>query len=84
MGSKNKLKRFKENDTFGIVFQPTREKVVSNLFPLRGKWNQDYFKNNNPIVLELGCVIGIFINSDISIIIFSENSFANSKNVIKF
>jgi tRNA (guanine-N7-)-methyltransferase len=55
VGSKNKLKRFKENDTFGIVFQPTREEVVSNLFPLRGKWNQDYFKNNNPIVLELGC-----------------------------
>ena len=55
MGSKNKLKRFKENDTFGNVFQPTREEVVSGQFPLRGKWNQDYFKNINPIVLELGC-----------------------------
>ena len=55
MGSKNKLKRFKENDTFGNVFQPTREEVVSGQFPLRGKWNQDYFKNSNPIVLELGC-----------------------------
>ena len=55
VGSKNKLKRFKENDTFGNVFQPTREEVVSGQFPLRGKWNQDYFKNNNPIVLELGC-----------------------------
>ena len=55
MGSKNKLKRFKENDTFGNVFQPTREEVISDLFPLKGKWNQDYFKNNYPIVLELGC-----------------------------
>ena len=55
MGSKNKLKRFKENDTFGNVFQPTREEVVTNQFSLKGKWNQDYFKNNNPIVLELGC-----------------------------
>jgi tRNA (guanine-N7-)-methyltransferase len=55
VGSKNKLKRFKENDTFGNVFQPTREEVVSGQFPLRGKWNQDYFKNINPIVLELGC-----------------------------
>ena len=55
MGSKNKLKRFKENDTFGNVFQPTREEVVSGQFPLKGKWNQDYFKNSNPIVLELGC-----------------------------
>jgi len=55
VGSKNKLKRFKENDTFGNVFQPTREEVVTDQFPLIGKWNQDYFKNNNPIVLELGC-----------------------------
>ena len=55
MGSKNKLKRFKENDTFDNVFQPTREEVVTDQFSLKGKWNQDYFKNNNPIVLELGC-----------------------------
>lgn len=55
MGSKNKLKRFKENETFQNVFQPTREEVVSNQFPLKGKWNSDFFKNDNPIVLELGC-----------------------------
>lgn len=55
MGSKNKLKRFGENETFGNVFQPTREEVVSNSFALKGKWNQDFFKNSNPIVLELGC-----------------------------
>lgn len=55
MGSKNKLKRFKENDTFSNVFQPTREEVVTDQFSLKGKWNQDYFKKNNPIVLELGC-----------------------------
>jgi len=55
VGSKNKLKRFGENETFLNVFQPTREEVVSNLFALKGKWNQDFFKNNNPIVLELGC-----------------------------
>jgi tRNA (guanine-N7-)-methyltransferase len=55
VGSKNKLKRFKENDTFSNVFQPTREEVVTDQFSLKGKWNQDYFKKNNPIVLELGC-----------------------------
>ncbi|WP_309609841.1 tRNA (guanosine(46)-N7)-methyltransferase TrmB [Flavobacterium sp.] len=55
MGSKNKLKRFGENETFVNVFQPTREEVVSNSFPLKGKWNQDFFKNDHPIVLELGC-----------------------------
>ena len=55
MGSKNKLKRFKENETFTNVFQPTREEVVGDQFPLRGKWSSDFFKNDNPIVLELGC-----------------------------
>lgn len=53
MGSKNKLKRFKENETFANVIQPTREEVVGN-FSLKGKWNT-FFKNDNPIVLELGC-----------------------------
>jgi tRNA (guanine-N7-)-methyltransferase len=55
VGSKNKLKRFKENETFINVFQPTREEVVSNSFHLKGKWNSDFFKNNHPIILELGC-----------------------------
>lgn len=55
MGSKNKLKRFEENETFVNVFQPTREEVVSDSFALKGKWNSDFFKNDNPIVLELGC-----------------------------
>ncbi|CAZ95349.1 tRNA (guanosine(46)-N7)-methyltransferase TrmB [Zobellia galactanivorans] len=53
MGSKNKLKRFKENETFPNVIQPSREAVKQG-FGLRGKWN-DFFKNDNPIVLELGC-----------------------------
>jgi len=55
VGSKNKLKRFKENQTFSNVIQPTREEVVSGDFSLKGKWNQEVFKNNNPVVLELGC-----------------------------
>lgn len=53
MGSKNKLKRFKEIETFHNVFQPNREDV-KNGFYLRGKW-EDHFENDNPIVLELGC-----------------------------
>lgn len=55
MGSKNKLKRFEENDTFENVFQPTREEVVGELFALKGKWNSDFFKNDHPIIVELGC-----------------------------
>ncbi|MFT5249928.1 MAG: tRNA (guanine-N7-)-methyltransferase [bacterium] len=55
MGSKNKLKRFKENETFSNVIQPTREEVLNNTLELKGNWNRDFFKNENPIVLELGC-----------------------------
>ena len=53
MGSKNKLKRFRENETFSNVIQPTRLEV-ENGFSLKGKWHS-HFKNNNPIILELGC-----------------------------
>ena len=55
MGSKNKLKRFKENETFSNLFQPSREELLAGQFPLKGQWNQAYFKNDQPIVLELGC-----------------------------
>ena len=53
MGSKNKLKRFKENETFKNVIQPTREEVVTD-FSQKGNWHS-FFENNNPIVVELGC-----------------------------
>ena len=53
MGSKNKLKRFEENKTFGNVLQPTREELLTS-FNLKGNWHS-LFKNNNPVVLELGC-----------------------------
>ena len=55
MGSKNKLKRFKENETFSNVIQPTREEIFNNTHKLKGNWRKDFFKNDNPIVLELGC-----------------------------
>jgi tRNA (guanine-N7-)-methyltransferase len=53
VGSKNKLKRFQENETFSNVIQPSREEITSG-FVLKGKW-QTHFKNDNPLVLELGC-----------------------------
>lgn len=55
MGSKNKLKRFKENETFSNVIQPTREMLTEADFRYKGKWNADFFKNDQPIILELGC-----------------------------
>ena len=53
MGSKKKLKRFAENETFSNVIQPTREAILKG-FEFKGAWNS-FFKNDNPIVLELGC-----------------------------
>ena len=53
MGSKNKLKRFQENETFPNVIQPTREEVIHN-FSYKGKWHS-FFKNDNPVIVELGC-----------------------------
>ena len=55
MGSKNKLKRFKENETFKNVFQPSRADLVEREYSLKGNWRQQFFKNENPLVLELGC-----------------------------
>ena len=55
MGSKNKLRRFKENETFANVIQPSREEVFNDSLKLKGNWRKDFFKNDNPLVLELGC-----------------------------
>ena len=52
--TKRKLQRFAENDTFPNVIQP---KII---YPpvdheLKGKWNEQFFRNDHRIVLELGC-----------------------------
>lgn len=54
MGSKNKLKRFNENETFDNVLQPDRDDVQKGLIDLKGNWHS-FFKNDHPIILELGC-----------------------------
>lgn len=53
MGSKDKLKRFRENETFTHVIQPSREELFSH-FSYKGSWH-NFFGNANPIVVELGC-----------------------------
>lgn len=50
---KNKAARFRENKILPNVIQPTREEAIDN-FEHKGKWNE-FFGNDNPIVLELGC-----------------------------
>lgn len=52
---KNKLKKFAEMETFDNVFQYPFAVVERDGFPLKGRWKSDFFKNDNPIVLELGC-----------------------------
>ncbi|HBX51011.1 MAG: tRNA (guanosine(46)-N7)-methyltransferase TrmB [Bacteroidetes bacterium RIFOXYA12_FULL_35_11] len=53
--AKNKLQRFSEMETFSCVFQPDLNTALTDSFLLKGKWNELFFKNTNPIVLELGC-----------------------------
>ena len=48
---KDKLRRFEAIKSFDNVFEPVREQD----FEHSGKWNENIFKNQNPIVLELGC-----------------------------
>jgi tRNA (guanine-N7-)-methyltransferase len=46
---KDKIKRFAEIDTFSNVLQLEAGK------PFKGEWARAFFKNDNPVVLELAC-----------------------------
>jgi tRNA (guanine-N7-)-methyltransferase len=52
---KNKLQRFYEINQFPNVIQPDYKESLQKDHILKGKWNSEYFRNDNPIVLELGC-----------------------------
>lgn len=52
---KNKLKKFREMETLECVFQYPYGVLREKGFAMRGNWNRDYFHNDGPIVLELGC-----------------------------
>lgn len=53
--SKGKLAKFADMETYENVFQYPFSVVSDVPFDMRGHWNEQYFRNNNPIVLELGC-----------------------------
>ena len=53
--SKNKLAKFADLNTFGHVIQLSYRTLINEGFSLKGNWNKDFFKNENPVVLELGC-----------------------------
>lgn len=50
-----KLRKFAENETFACLVQPSTQEVLGVDHPLKGHWAADFFHNDNPIVLELGC-----------------------------
>ena len=52
---KDKLKRFEENKRFDCLYQPEFDELFRNDYKVKGRWNTEHFRNNNPIVLELGC-----------------------------
>ncbi len=52
---KGKLEKFAEMETFKNVFQYPFSIIDDVPFNMKGHWCNDFFKNDNPIVLELGC-----------------------------
>jgi tRNA (guanine-N7-)-methyltransferase len=52
---KNKLARWAELGTFNNVIQPDSELKLGEDYPVKGRWKIEIFKNENPVILELGC-----------------------------
>lgn len=61
-----KLRKFQENETFACLIQPSVDDVLDKAsssdsslrlrkHPVSGHWNSQVFRNDKPIVLELGC-----------------------------
>lgn len=53
--AKNKLRRFEEMKEMPHVFEPSMEEVKKDGVDFKHKWRSTIFKNNNSVVLELGC-----------------------------
>jgi len=53
--SKGKLSKFADMERYENVFQYPYSVVEQVPFDMKGHWREQYFGNDNPIVLELGC-----------------------------
>ncbi|HRN16813.1 MAG TPA: tRNA (guanosine(46)-N7)-methyltransferase TrmB [Xylanibacter oryzae] len=53
--SKGKLQKFADMENYSNVFQYPFSVIEQVPFEMKGHWREQYFHNNNPIVLELGC-----------------------------
>jgi tRNA (guanine-N7-)-methyltransferase len=52
---KSKLAKFANMEEYPHVFQYPYAILQEKGFEMKGRWNELFFRNNNPIVLELGC-----------------------------
>lgn len=52
--AKHKLFRFSENEKFPNLIQLPYTEAINGV-PLKGKWGDEFFKINQPLILELGC-----------------------------
>jgi tRNA (guanine-N7-)-methyltransferase len=52
---KDKLKRFAAVSEYKNVLEPTWEESMNQEYFMKGKWAANFFKNDNPVVLELAC-----------------------------
>ena len=52
---KGKLAKFADMETYENVFQYPFSVIENVPFEMKGHWHEQYFHNQNPIVLELGC-----------------------------
>lgn len=52
---KNKLAKFAELEEFPNVFQPKHAELFKTDYRLKGKWKQEVFRNDGPIIIEIGC-----------------------------
>ncbi|MBR6979193.1 MAG: tRNA (guanosine(46)-N7)-methyltransferase TrmB, partial [Prevotella sp.] len=55
---KGKLAKFADMERYENVFQYPYSVVEHVPFDMKGRWHEEYFHNDNPIVLELGCGTG--------------------------
>lgn len=52
---KDKIRRFEENKHFSNLIQSSFEEAFQKDHPMKGKWSQQLFHNDHPLILELGC-----------------------------
>ena len=55
MGRISKIKRFDEMREFPHVFEPDGNAILRSDYEMKGCWNLQFFRNEKPIILELGC-----------------------------